>query len=440
MHDAKGRPGLRVTAAVAEKLKLEPAEAQLAGKPRPLPPLTGTLSYDSDRFFSISSRFSGEVVELATVTDTSGPAPKQRPLRVGDRVKPGALLAVLHSRELGEARAALVDALLSRQLSVETLERHQKLFDEGTIALATLHQSERQVQADRNAVLVAERTLFLMKLTDKEVQAVKDEANKLWEELKKNPKFVRNAQAEAKKFARVEIRVPRLDGDPAQELVIVEKNIQVHDLFHPDKDQPLFRVADLRRLLVVVQPPEQYLPLLHKLLDSPQKEPSSRQIEFQAATDKKPQPLQDARLAPLVRDKLATVLMGYCDNPAGTKYAVGQFVAVTIWVPADPDAVEIPRSALQEVAGGALVFVQPDPTKHEYVLRRVAVVWRFKDVVWVRTKLTAQEVEQAAQEAKQGKLPVEPLLPGERVVTGGVGELMSALEDLLAKEPKGGKK
>jgi multidrug efflux pump subunit AcrA (membrane-fusion protein) len=159
-------------------------------------------------------------------------------------------------------------------------------------------------------------------------------------------------------------------------------------------------------------------------------------VEFPGDARQKPMHLR-FRIGPLGDvEGAARVLIADLDNPNGDTYLVGQFVNVTILVPPRPDVVAIPAAALHEAGGQTLLFVQPDPAKNEYLLRRVAVAERFKDVAWVHTKLAADQIEQNTQDAKQGKRPVEPLLPDERVVVRGVVELVAALEAQSAKEGK----
>jgi cobalt-zinc-cadmium efflux system membrane fusion protein len=70
-----------------------------------------------------------------------------------------------------------------------------------------------------------------------------------------------------------------------------------------------------------------------------------------------------------------------------------------------------------------VVFVQPDPAKPEYTLRRVEVTHRFDQTVYVRCRLPEGE------EKEEGLLPRQPLRAAERVLTTGVLELKKELED-----------
>ena len=63
---------------------------------------------------------------------------------------------------------------------------------------------------------------------------------------------------DVQKWAKVEILAPQTG-------VIVEKNTNVNDMVDPSKDTPLFRIADLDRVLINANFNEEYLPLLQPL-------------------------------------------------------------------------------------------------------------------------------------------------------------------------------
>jgi len=432
IRDDQGHEGLRLTKEAARGLNVAPVAVIKAEKARPLPPQIGTLNYDNDRLFTIRSRFPGEVAEMRKVhdTDTSLAQTRMRPLRFGDKLKQGELLAVVWSQPLGQAKSALVDAISQLNMSEAQLERQFTAFYDAALSLGTLMSTERGVRGDVNTKTAAERSLRMWKLTDDEIQELKDEAKKL---LDKSVK--RDAKAEAEKWARVEIRVPKFNDNPMTELVVVEKNTNINDMVDPINSGPLFKLADTSRLQIWVHPPEEYLPLIRERLKKPGMEPLTWEIRVQSDPPGTPAlVLPIIQVAPsLEPNQHCPMILGYLDNP-DSKYLIGQFVTATIFMPPDRDTVEMPTNALNEVEGQALVYVQPDATKDEFILRRVAVVRRFKDVTFVRSKLTPQEQEMSREEVARGRRPLQPLLPGERVITRGVVELTACLEDLATKE------
>jgi cobalt-zinc-cadmium efflux system membrane fusion protein len=438
IRDAEGHLGLKLTPDAARGLDVTPVAVVKADKPRALPPQIGTLNYDNDRLFTIRSRFPGEVAEMRKVLDTdpSTSRTQLRPLRFGDKLDQGELLAVVWSQPLGQAKAALVDAICGLALSKKTLDRQLKLYQDGVIPVTTLEVSERQVQADSNALVTAERSLKMWKLTDQEIQAIKDEAKVIADLVSKNQ--LRSAEKE-KNWARVEIRVPKFSEDPRAQLVVIEKNTNLIDMVDPINSVPLFKLADTSRLQIWVHPPEEYLPLIRERLKDPGAQPLTWEIRIQSDPPDAPAlVLPIVQVAPSLEPNQHTpMVLGYLDNPEG-KYLIGQFVTATIYMPPDRDTVEMPTNALNEVEGQALVFVQPDASKEEFFLRRLAVVRRFKDVTFVRSKLTPPEEEISRAEVARGRRALQPLRPGERVLTRGAVELTTCLEDLATKERAAG--
>jgi cobalt-zinc-cadmium efflux system membrane fusion protein len=103
-------------------------------------------------------------------------------------------------------------------------------------------------------------------------------------------------------------------------------------------------------------------------------------------------------------------------NP-NDQYHAGQFITAIIELPPEPDVVEIPTRALVEDGDESVVLVQGDPEVHRYTMRRVVVVRRHHDVVYVRSHLNS---------AQQGR-GLQELHEGEAVVSAGALELKAAL-------------
>jgi cobalt-zinc-cadmium efflux system membrane fusion protein len=430
-------PTVRLSARAAKALGINQGTIVPAVVPkhlRALPPQVGTLAYDNDRLFAVRSRFAGEVSEILNCPpDQRGGLPlkparpfpksgeplprpeKERPFSVGDQVKKGQLLAVVWSKDLGDKKAALIDAMIDLRRDSARLKDLEKLYYEGSVSAATYYEAQRTVKKDMSARNAAERTLRIWKLDDKEIEAIKTEADSIDED-KRDPKT-------EKDWARVDVRATS-DG------VIVEKNTSLGDWVDPSNyGTPMFRVADLSKLQVWLNPAEEYLPILQDFLKKPSSTPLSWEIFLQA--DPKAPPLNGAllRVAPsLDYNQHMPLLVGLVENPTG-KLLIGQFVTATIYVAVDDDLVEIPTTALNEEKGQSVVFVQRQSHKLEFTMRAVDVVHRFKDVVYVRSALPKEQ-----QESTPGPLPIEALQPQDRVVTESVVELTKALRDLRAKE------
>jgi cobalt-zinc-cadmium efflux system membrane fusion protein len=440
VRDADGRPvnppTLRLTEEAARGLEIAPrtiVAAKPATEPRPLPSLSGSLAYENDALYSVRPRFAGEVVALGQVRresleETTEPTAsaqqgqsrwkETRALGFGDHVKKGELLAVVWSRDLGDKKAALIDASIDLRRDRKRLKDLEAGYRATAISASTYYEAQRTVQKDISAANAAERTLRMWKLTDPEIDALKEEAAHI-DQSKRDPK-------KEMEWARVEVRAPH-DG------VLVEKNTNVGDMVDPSRDTPMFRIADLRRLAVWANAMEEYRPTIQKLMD----EGRAKHLFWQVRLNAEPQspPLEGPvlRIAPSLDPVQRTLLViGSVDNPGG-RLIVGQMISATIFVRPEPGLVEIPTDALNEQNGQSIVFVQPDPNKLEFALRRVAVSDRFQDVVFVRSKLTPLDEYESRQGRERGLRPIEPLRPGERVITRGVTMMTVALRDLLSK-------
>src|SRR5262249_46065340 len=105
---------------------------------------------------------------------------KPHPLQAGDVVAKGQLLAVLWSKDLGEKKSELIDALSQLRLDRETHQRLQDLYQkEGAIPPARVDEARRAVEASLVAAGKAERTLRAWRISDEEIAALHAEAKRL---------------------------------------------------------------------------------------------------------------------------------------------------------------------------------------------------------------------------------------------------------------------
>ena len=374
--------------------------------------LIGTLNYDNDTLFTIRSRFPGEVTEVRQVVSAANPknSPRARPMRIGDKVKQGDLLAVIWSKEHVTAKAAMVDAICALCLSQDTRKRYQELYEKGLMASAMLKGIKiRQVEVDRNTLVMAERSLKMFKLDNREIDEIKAEAKIIHEQKK-----ARSADDDMK-WGRVEIRVPWFDKKkPERELVVVEKNINTGDMVDPVNSPPLFKLADTSRLQIWAQSPEEALPLMRQQYLS--KGSLRWQIQVHAFPNNEPLDLPVLQFAPSDDPNLHTpMVIGYLSNK-DNKYNVGLTATATIRLPVTRQELSVPASALVEEDGKTYVLMQPNPKTNEFALRRVSIVRRDRNVAHI-IFLSTQ-----AQEAQD----VDALHAGERIVTSGAVELKAA--------------
>jgi cobalt-zinc-cadmium efflux system membrane fusion protein len=399
---------------VARQLGVTTAPVPEKAEPRHLH-LSGSLAFDPNYLGRVQSRFAGEVVEIGKnvqpgIDPATGRTEPERPLQYGDPVTKGQLLAVVWSKDLGEKKSELVDALSQLSIDQETLTRLEELYREGNTSEAVVRQARRNVSAGLNGVARAERTLRVWRLPEAEIQAVKDEAKRV---------IARKGQHDRDKekdWARVEVRAP-FDG------VIVEKNLTLGAIVDTTFD--LYKVADLTKLAVYAHAYEEDLRVLQDL----QRQLRPRLIPWtvRLPADPESKPLQSdgiERIGYIVDPNQHTdLVIGLADNTS-RRLRAGQFVTAAVELPAPEGVVSLPADAVDEDGSDSIVFLQPDPTRLRYALKRVLVTQRFGDMVYVRSRLTE----------RQEKAGLYGLQPGDRVVTRGAIELKAGLEELQGRE------
>jgi cobalt-zinc-cadmium efflux system membrane fusion protein len=391
---------------VVKMLGVSVVEARSGAEPRLLE-MQGSLALDTNKLVRVHARFAGEVIEIAAVADDEAPHAKgqqgRSPLSFGDRVKKDQLMAVVWSKDLGEKKSELIDGLSQLRVDRQTLDRLSRAYAEGAIPERTMHDMERNVEADQIAVARAQRTLEAWRLPEAEIQAVREEAQLVHERHGKRDSL------KEKDWARVEVRAP-LDG------VVVEKNLAVGDIIDTTND--LFKVASLSPMTVWANAREEDLPAL---LDLP---PDRRAWSVRINAEPGTPPLGGRmdRIGYISDPTQHTVMvMGHIDN-SRERYRAGQFITATVQIPTASQEVVVPAAALVEDGQESVLFVETDPPQAHYRLRCVAVVRRTPKEVYVRSEV---KPEQSAR-------GVQPVRLGERVVAASAIQLRAALDDLLA--------
>jgi cobalt-zinc-cadmium efflux system membrane fusion protein len=399
---------LQLSAELVKSLNLRTAVAKPATQV--LLPLTGVLALQPDGVVCVHTPCPGEVGELGKVAEPSREGTAVfRPLRILDRVKKGDLLAVISSKEMLEKKSDLIDSLVQLQVAEAELARVEKQYNkEGAATETMLRQAAQRVVTSRGAVVRVERLLRLWRVTQEELRAVQEEAERLSRRAGK-----REPEKESG-MGRVEVRAPH-DGTILENNVTLGQNVGT--------TTTLFKVADLGKLMIQAEVPEANLPALATL------PPQRRHWSIALQSDAESSPLEGTieALSPIVDPKTSLgQAIGSVDNPNGS-LRIGQKVFLKVFLPPAPDTVEVPSAAVVEEGGEAFVFVQVDPKELFFGQRRVSVAWRSKDVIHVRSRSRPDEERQG----------LKPLLAGERVVIHGTVELRTALQTLQAKEKRG---
>jgi cobalt-zinc-cadmium efflux system membrane fusion protein len=387
---------ISVTPEVLVSLGIKTGEVAPADKPRPLAPFNGVLNIDLNRTIPVHSPFAGIVVALGTPeggeTDRPSGDSGTRALRQWEKVKENQLLAVIWSKDLGEKKSELVQAVSDLKLAKDQLKRYESL-EPGIVAGKEVIAAKFAVQKSENDLSKAESTLRAWRMPEADIKSLIAEAEKL------GTPEARREFVSGKTWARVEIRAPFAGS-------LMEKNVNIGSVV--DTSANLFLIADMSKLTVQAQAYEEDLPILQDLLrKSPGGIPWTVRIpalpKFKAAGALE-------QIGAIIDQTMHTALVtGTVDNSNG-ELMVGRFVTVTVEVPPEKDEYLIPTQAVVEDGRTSVVFVQPDTKKSTFVRKSVSVVRRHHDYCCVK--------------AEPGSVQ-----PGEKVVTGGALQLNQALAD-----------
>lgn len=365
--------------------------------------LRGSLAINPNKLVHVHARFQGQIMALATVVDppsasTHWISPDPRPLAALDPVSKDMRIAVLWSKDLGEKKSELVDALARLRIDRQNLARLEDLAKEGAVPERSVREARRLVEVGEIAVFKAERTLRSWGLNDNEIDQVEKEAELIHNKEKLD-------KSKDKDWARVDIVAPS-DG------VIVEKNVAVGDIVDTNTD--LFKIADLSELSMWLHAYEEDLTALQQLplpLEVRVTLPSNPELGDLAGKIERVGQIIDP-------NEHMALLVGSLPNPKGNLRA-GQFVSAAIDLPPEPGVVTIPTKAMTDAGNESVVYVQEDPKVLRYKRTRVCVVRRLADVVQVRSELSDAEKSRGFQELHAGDL----------VVNGGVLELEQYLQE-----------
>jgi len=406
-------------------LKGDTPQIAIAVQPTRKRPLVmpGSTALDPAHLIRVRVRFApAEVVEMGKIEDPhASPGnlpPKRRDLQAGDPVKKGDLLAVLNSVDLGNKKNDLFDALSQLRLDEEVLKRAEGFAS--SVPEVFLLNARRNVQADINAVARAENTLKTWQIPEDEIQAIRDEVKNYTSDKERQAK----EKDRLKQWARVELRAP-VDG------FVIEQNVALHETI-VDNTTNLIQIAKVDPLIVLAAVPEDDVPALQDL-----KTHTQNQIDWTVRTvGSKPITGYVDDIGYLIDPNQHTaVVRGHIPNPEGLLRA-GQFVTATVDMLPPKNVVEVPISAVVEDGKDSIVFVQPDPKKSVYAMRKVDVTNRYEQTAYIRSEpLTKAEARLVGEDGKPIS-NVEPLREGERVITTGALELKTALENKQSENVK----
>jgi len=271
--------------------------------------VTAVIKPNENRLAHVSPRIPGKAIEVKAV--------------LGDLVEPGQALAELDSLELGEKKAAFLQARTNLDVARRNYEREERLFKQRISSEKEYLEAKGEFERSQAASQAAREALRLVGLADADIEKI------TW-------------GGKGHPLSHFPLVAP-LAG------TVVEKHITLGELVKPD-DKP-YTIADLSTLWVLLDIYEQDLGRV------------SLGAETRLAVE--------AYLGELFQGKV-TYVSNLLDETTRTaqarveipnpdhKLKPGMFVTATIAVPVPgaADAIAIPAVAVQQVRGKPVAFVR----------------------------------------------------------------------------------
>jgi len=269
--------------------------------------LPGEIVANADQLAHIVPRVPGVVREVRK--------------RVGDRVKAEESMAVLDSRELAAAKSRFLAAEARLELARATLVREENLWKKKITSEQEYLQAKNVFEEARIALREGKQALHALGLSEADVKNLSEEPDT--------------------ELTRYEIRAP-FGGE------VIERHVVRGEMLK--EDSQAFVVADLGSVWVNLTVYQKYLPFIRvgqTVRVSPGKGVSEKTGTI-------------SYVSPLVEEATRTATARVVLDNENGELRPGLFVTAVIISGEIQVAVAVPRTALTEIEGKTVVFVQTD--------------------------------------------------------------------------------
>jgi membrane fusion protein, heavy metal efflux system len=339
----------------------------------------GELAFDPSRVAHLSSKVPGSV---ALVLKTQG-----------EQVEPGEVLALVDAAQVGQAKAALLKAIVQLQLRTTTAARLEAVAESGAVPRKQLLEAQAARQEAQIGVISSRQALTNLgleppeKLQSEDPQQVSDELRFLGV-----PDEMIAALPEGTKTANlIPIRAP-YSGE------IVSSDVVAGEVV--DASEVLFTVADPGRMWLVLNVPQEKAKYVKRGLTV-----SFRPDDGGDAVEGKV-----SWISPAIDEHTRTLEVRVAIDNSDHRLRDKTFGDGRIVLREEPHAVVVPRTAVQSTGDATFVFVRDK----NYLDKTAAKLFHVRQV-----RLGAQDGDNV--EILAGALP------GEVVATQGSAVLMAQL-------------
>jgi len=336
-------------------------------------PLIETGSVESvDR--TITLTFTGQVqldrTKAVEVVPAGGGRVEQVKKLLGEKVQKGDILAVIHSDDLGQAKAVFLEIQAKLELAEVTFKREEDLYEKEISSQADYLNALNELKAAQASYAAADKKLRLFGLETEQIADIKNEK-------------------ENGEFADLVLRAP-------QPGTLITQNISMGQIV--DTTESLYTIADLSNLWVWCDVYEKDLAVLHE--QSTQQNPLAAVVKVKAFGSGGFNGEVDF-VGNLMDEHTRTVKMRVQVKNPENKLRPGMFADVQVAVRMPGSMLAVPQTAVVSDAGENFIF------QH------------WKNDLWVRRNVAVGEKRGNAVELLSG------VPQGAKIVTGGAFMLKS---------------
>jgi cobalt-zinc-cadmium efflux system membrane fusion protein len=345
---------VKLDPAIAAAL-IETGEVQTVQRHQTLT-FTGQIQLDRTRTVEVVSPGGGQVLHVAAL--------------LGESVEQGDVLAVIHSADLGQAKAAFLEVQANLELAETTFNREKGLYEKQVSSQADYLSALSAFKTAEAAYAAAEKRLSLFGLNSEQIATVRDE--------KQNGRF-----------AELVLRAPQAG-------TIIAQNVTAGMIV--DTVESLYTIADLSNLWVWCDVYAKDLAVLHEHFSKDR--PLRASVRVSAFGNAPFDGVVDL-VGHIMDERTRTVKMRVQVKNPDSKLRPGLFADIAVDIPLDGHVTVVPNTAVMSDAGRHFVF------QH------------WKDDLWARTNIVTGPRWGDYTEIQEG-LPA-----GTAVVTSGAFMLKS---------------
>jgi len=319
-------------------------------------------------------KFTGQVqldrTRTVDVVSTCGGRVDQVSKLLGEKVEKGDILAVIHSADLGQAKADFLEVQAKLELTQATFRREKDLYEKKITSEADYLNALNELKAAEASYAATDKRLHLFGLETDQIGSIKDEKG--------------NGE-----FANLILRAP-------QSGTIIAQNISAGKMV--ETTESLYTIADLSNLWAWCDVYEKDLAVLHEQFAKGQLLKAIVQVkafmgnEFEGVVD---------LVGNLMDEHTRTVKIRVQVKNPESKLRPGMFAEVEVMIPGQGRIAVVPRNAIMSDAGENFLF------KH------------WKEDLWVRMDVTVGSTQGDFAEILSG-VPI-----GATIVTSGAFMLKS---------------